>query len=228
MGERTWPNLLAALLRGEELVHRRHRLGDGRDHGRRRPRRCRSPAFAVALRAKGETAGRDRRPGRGDARPTPYRCRAAERVCARDAVDVVGTGGDRAHTVNISTMAAIVVAGAGRHGWSSTATGPPPRSCGTADLLEYLGIPLDLRPGRGGPLRRRGRHRVLLRRPVPPGHAARRGRPGASWACPTVFNFLGPLTNPARPPGRRGRLRRPADGAGDGRGVRRAAATRCW
>src|SRR5207302_224169 len=99
--------------------------------------------FAVALRAKGESpaeiAGLVRSMLAAAApMPLPDQLRA-------EAVDVVGTGGDRAHTVNISTMAAIVVAGAGvrvvKHGNRAASS-----ACGAADLLEYLGVPLDLSP----------------------------------------------------------------------------------
>ena len=110
----------------------------------------------VALRAKGETPGEI-------AGLVEAMLGAAVRVDlgavlgaahARDAVDVVGTGGDRAHTVNISTMAAIVVAGAGvrvvKHGNRAASS-----LCGTADLLEHLGIPLELVARAGRPVRGR-------------------------------------------------------------------------
>src|SRR5690349_826234 len=104
-------------------------------------------SFAVALRAKGETAGEIA--GLVEAMlsaavPVNLAGVLGEEA-ARDAVDIVGTGGDRAQTVNISTMAAIVVAGAGlrvvKHGNRAASS-----LCGTADLLEHLGIPLDLTP----------------------------------------------------------------------------------
>ena len=89
----------------------------------RRPRR-RSPRFAVALRAKGETPAEIGRAGRGDAgHAGPGR--AARGAARAPRVDVVGTGGDRAHTVNISTMAAHRRGRRRASGWSSTATAPP-------------------------------------------------------------------------------------------------------
>jgi anthranilate phosphoribosyltransferase len=133
---RDWPALLTALMTGAELSSAD--TGWAMDEvmaGNATPAQL--AAFAVLLRAKGETpqelAGLvrtmiDR------ATPLPIEGRA---------VDVVGTGADRAHTVNISTMAALVVAGSGRrvvkHG-NRAATS----SCGSADVLEELGIVIDL------------------------------------------------------------------------------------
>ena len=119
-----------------------------------------------------------------------------------DCVDIVGTGGDGAHTVNISTMAAVVAAAAGvpvaKHGDRAASS-----SSGAADVLEALGVVIDLPAAGGRALRAGGRHRVLLRAGVPPGHAATPAARGGRWASPTVFNFLGPLTNPAPAGGRR-------------------------
>lgn len=147
-------------------------------------------AFITLLRAKGETpaelAGlvdtmRDR------ANPVPY---------DGPAVDIVGTGADRSHTVNISTMAAIVVAASGRpvvkHGNRAASS-----SCGTADVLEELGVAIDL-DGSG-----------VARSVSEVGIGfcfAAQFHPGMRFAgpvrrelgIPTAFNFLGPLTNPAR------------------------------
>jgi anthranilate phosphoribosyltransferase len=114
------------------------------------------------------------------------------------AVDVVGTGADRANTVNISTMAALVVAGSGRtvvkHGNRAASS-----ACGTADVLEELGVAIDL-PAAGvattvaevgiGFCFARVFHAGLR-------HA---GPTRSELAVPTFFNFLGPLTNPARVP----------------------------
>ena len=183
MGERTWPHLLSALLRGEELSTAGHRLGDGRDHGRR--------GHAGAdrrLRRRAAGQGRDRRPSwpawsrRCSAHAVPVdAARRAARSRRRRRRRHRRRPGPHGQHLDDGGASWSPAPGSG---WSSTATGPPPRSCGTADLLEHLGIPLDLGPERGGPLRRRGRHRLLLRGPLPPRHAARRPVPGASWACP--------------------------------------------
>jgi anthranilate phosphoribosyltransferase len=112
-------------------------------------------------------------------------------------LDTCGTGGDRSGTFNISTLSAIVVAGAGvpvaKHG-NRAASG----QCGSADLLEELGVAIDLGAA--------GVERCLVEAGIgfmfapvfhPAwGHAAPVRR---ELRVPTSFNFLGPLTNPARP-----------------------------
>jgi anthranilate phosphoribosyltransferase len=116
---------------------------------------------------------------------------------AREAVDVVGTGGDRAQTVNISTMAAIVVAATGvrvvKHGNRAASS-----LCGTADLLEHLGIPLDLNPEAVAQCVARAGIGFCF---APRFHSGLRHAAVArkEMGVPTFFNFLGPLTNPARP-----------------------------
>ncbi|WP_375485456.1 anthranilate phosphoribosyltransferase [uncultured Jatrophihabitans sp.] len=147
-------------------------------------------AFAVLLRAKGETPaelGGLVRAMLGHAAPLKIDGRS---------VDIVGTGADRAHTVNISTMAAIVVAGTGRrvvkHGGRAASS-----ACGTADVLEELGVAIDLPP--------EGVARTVNEVGVgfcfaPVFHAGMRyaGAARRELGVPTAFNFLGPLTNPAR------------------------------
>ena len=211
----------ATLARGPRRAGRRHR-----PRARRRPpgRWARSssgeatPAqiagFAVALRAKGETI--DEVPG------WSRRCTPSRRPLSVPGrlLDVVGTGGDRSMSVNISTMAAIVAAGAGaqvvKHGNRSASS-----KSGSADVLEAARHPARPagRAGRRG--RRRGRHHLLLRGDLPPGDAARRRARGASSASRTTFNLLGPLTNPARAGAQAIGCADPRHGAGDGRRVRR-------
>ena len=108
MGDRTWPQLLGALLHGDELSTEDTAWAMAEIMtGSATPTQI--AAFAVALRAKGET------PAEviglvASMLANAVRVELPEEVRA-DAVDVVGTGGDRAHTVNISTMGAIVAAG---------------------------------------------------------------------------------------------------------------------
>jgi anthranilate phosphoribosyltransferase len=147
--------------------------------------------FVIALRAKGETV--DEVEGLVRAM---YSHATPITVPGR-AVDVVGTGGDRAHTVNISTMAALVAAGAGvrvvKHGNRAASS-----VCGAADLLEELGIPLDLPVPRVAEIADEVGITFCF---APVFHPALRHAavPRRELGVPTTFNFLGPLANPARP-----------------------------
>jgi anthranilate phosphoribosyltransferase len=189
-GAPTWPALLTRLLRREDLgadettwAMQQVMLGEA------------TPApvagFVIALRAKGESAEEVR--GLVSAM-----LGLAERIeVAGPAVDTCGTGGDRAHTVNISTMSAMVVAGTGarvvKHGNRAASS-----ACGSADLLEELGVVLELSPAQvvdcvdqaGIAFCFAPRFHPALRHSL----AARR-----ELGVPTVFNFLGPLANPAQP-----------------------------
>jgi anthranilate phosphoribosyltransferase len=147
--------------------------------------------FIVALRMKGETV--DELTGLVDAMLA-----AAERVTLPDpgaVVDVVGTGGDRAHTINVSTLAALVVVGAGgrvcKHGNRAASS-----ATGAADLLEALGVRIDCGPDEVA--------RCVADAGIgfcfaPRFHSAMRhaGPPRRELGIPTAFNFLGPLANPA-------------------------------
>lgn len=112
-------------------------------------------------------------------------------------VDIVGTGGDQAHTVNISTMASLTIAACGipvaKHGNRAASS-----SCGSADVLEELGVRLQL----DGP----GVVRCIEEAGIgfffaPQFHSGMRyaGPARRELGVPTVFNYLGPLSNPARP-----------------------------
>ena len=208
--------------------------------GRPRPRSCAAPELAAddtawamaeimagdatpgparrlrrAAARQGRDAGRAGRPGADDARP-------------RAAGDDRGPGRrrrrhrrrPRAHRQHLDDGRAR----RRRVGAPGRQARQPGGVLGLRDRRRARGARRRDRPaaGRRGAHRRRGRHRVLLRAGVPRRHAARRAAARASWASPTVFNFLGPLTNPARVTAARGRLRRPADGAAHGRGARRA------
>src|SRR5690606_33508514 len=194
VGERTWPHLIATLLQSQELSAEDTAWAMGEImSGTATPAQI--AGFAVALRAKGETTAElsglvEAMLGHAVSVPLSDELRA-------EAVDVVGTGGDRARTVNISTMAAVVLAGAGvrvvKHGGRAASS-----ACGSADLVEHFGVPLDLGPE--GVLRcvREAGIGFCFAARFHPGmrHAAASRR---EIGVPTAFNFLGPLTNPARP-----------------------------
>ena len=216
-----WPAVLGPARRRP----RPHRRAGPRRHGRD-PRGRRHAGAARRLRRRAAHEGRDRRRAHRPARRHARRRGpgAASTPPLRDRlVDIVGTGGDRSHSINVSTLASFVVAGAGvpvcKHGNRAASS-----ACGAADLLEALGVAIELRPDDVAALHRDGRHGVLLRAPVPPGAAPRRPDPTASSGVPTAFNILGPMANPAR-------VRRQVVGVADavaGRAdARRAGQPRC-
>ena len=161
------------------------RRGD-RGAARRLPRRAAR---------QGRDRRRDRRVPRRDARPR--RCRSPVDPMA---LDIVGTGGDRFGTVNISTMAAIVAAGRRASRWSSTATGPRARRPARRTCSRRSASTSTLPPERvAAVLDEVGHHvRVRPRRSTPDSRHAG-PTPRRELGVPTVFNFLGPLCNPARP-----------------------------
>jgi anthranilate phosphoribosyltransferase len=167
-------------------------------------------AFIVALRMKGETV--DELVGMVEAMYD-----AAELVPidpAAGAIDIVGTGGDRAHTINVSTLSAIVAAGAGvkvcKHGNRAASS-----ACGAADLLEALGIAIELGPeGVARCVEEAGVGFCLATRYHP---AMRHAGPSRrDLGIPTAFNILGPLSNP-------GQVRRTLIGVADLRMAERMA-----
>ena len=133
-----WPELLSALVRGEDQPADATAWAMGQIlSGDATPSQL--TAFVTALRGKGETV--EELTGLSDTMiefATPIEI-------GGPAVDVVGSGGDRSNTVNISTMAAIVAAAAGarvvKHGNRAASS-----LCGAADVLETLGVVLDLAP----------------------------------------------------------------------------------
>ena len=146
-------------------------------------------ALAVALRIKGETAEEVA----GLARVMR---RYANRVEAGpDVIDVVGTGGDGSRTFNISTLSAFVVAAAGgkvaKHGNRGVTS-----NCGAADILEALGVAIDLPPEAVAACIRETGFGFMF---APLYHPAMRHAvgPRREIGVRTVFNLLGPITNPA-------------------------------
>ncbi len=186
----SWPNVLNSLLSRQDLSvadaawsMERIMLGEATP--------SQLAAFLVALRAKGETV--DEIVGFRDA--------ILEQAVALPvdsmALDIVGTGGDRFGTVNISTMASIVCAGAGvpvvKHGNRAASS-----ASGSSDVLGQLGIDLSLDAARVADVFAETGITFAFAAAFHPGfrHAALTRR---ELGIPTVFNYLGPLCNPARP-----------------------------
>jgi anthranilate phosphoribosyltransferase len=183
-----WPDVLTRLVRGQDLdddttaaVMAAIMSGDATP--------VQIASFLIALRAKGETVEEITGLVQG------MRQFALHVDVEQTVVDTCGTGGDRSGTFNVSTVAAVVAAAAGavvaKHG-NRAASG----NCGSADLLEAWGVVIDLPP--------EGVARCIETVGIgfcfaPTFHPAMRhaGPVRRDLGVPTVFNFLGPLTNPA-------------------------------
>ena len=184
-----WPELLNALIAGADL---------GRESAHAamteimagRATEAQIAALMIGLRAKGETVAE--MAGLVDAMYD-----AAVTVDAgSDVIDVVGTGGDGAGTFNISTTAALVAAGAGAH-VAKHGNRAASSETGSADLLERLGLRLDLPPAATVEMVRDVGFGFFF---APEYHPAMRhaGPVRRQLGVRTVFNFLGPLCNPAQ------------------------------
>ncbi|WP_255499332.1 MULTISPECIES: anthranilate phosphoribosyltransferase [Aeromicrobium] len=186
----TWPSVLTDLIAGRDLdaaatAWAMNEILSGDATG------AQVAGFAVALRAKGETAAELQ--GLVDA----MYAKATTLDLTDRVVDIVGTGGDMAKTVNISSMAAVTAAGAGigvvKHGNRAASS-----QSGTADVFERLGVRLDVPAERVLDVYREAGITFCF---APVFHASMRfaGPARRELGIPTFFNFLGPLTNPARP-----------------------------
>jgi anthranilate phosphoribosyltransferase len=186
----TWPDVLGALVAHEDLTPAQAAWAMGEIlEGNATPAQI--AGFAVALRTKGETV--EEVTGLSDAMlevATPIS------VPGR-LLDIVGTGGDRSMSVNISTMSAIVAAGAGakvvKHGNRSASS-----KSGSADVLEALGVRLDLPVAEVASVVDEAGITFLFSAAFHPAmrHAA---VPRRELGIGTTFNLLGPLSNPALP-----------------------------
>ena len=186
-----WPAILSELIAGNDIS--RHAAGaamstilsgDATD--------AQIAAYAVALRAKGESS--EELAGMlAQAMAASPGVPLTDHERAR-AIDVVGTGGDGSHSINVSTMAALVVAGAGtpvcKHGNRSASS-----KAGTADVLELLGVALELSgDGVAACVREAGMGFCFAQAFHPAFRFA--GPPRRAIGVPTFFNLIGPMANP--------------------------------
>lgn len=187
-----WPSLLARLLERRDLSPAEAGAAVTEIlKGEATPSQM--TAFIVALRAKGETAAELEGMLRA-VRSAGHRVTLDGATAAR-AIDIVGTGGDKSNSVNVSTMAALVTAGAGvpvcKHGNRAASS-----KCGSADLLEAAGLVIELDPaGVEAVIDAAGFGFCLAARFHP---AFRHAGPSRrEIGVPTAFNLLGPMANPA-------------------------------
>jgi anthranilate phosphoribosyltransferase len=208
-GHGGWPFVLDTLMSGQSLTreHAQVTMAEILD-GAASPAQI--SAFIVALRMKGETV--EELTGMVNAMYD-----ASERVpidVDGPVIDVVGTGGDRAHTINVSTISSLVVAAAGgrvcKHGNRAASS-----ACGAADLLEELGVVIELGPeGVARCVEEVGMGFCFAPRYHP---AMRHAGPSRrDLGIPTAFNIIGPLSNP-------GHVRRYLIGVADARMAERMA-----
>jgi len=186
-----WPGVLGRLLAGESLPADEAEVVLGQVlSGGATPAQI--AGLAVALRAKGESVGEMT----GFVRAMVAHAVPLELPPGTEVVDTCGTGGDRLRSINVSTIASLVVAAGGakvcKHGGRASSS-----AVGAADVLEALGAVADLGPA--------GVARCIDEVGIgfcfaPRFHPAMRhaGPVRRELGIPTVFNFLGPLANPAR------------------------------
>ena len=190
MSQTTWPDLLSRLVAGQDLDSA-HTTWAMNEIMLGQASEARLAGFLLALRAKGETVTEL------TALADTMLQHAVRIEVPGRTVDIVGSGGDRAHTVNISTMASLVIAGAGirvvKHGNRASSS-----SSGSADVLEALGIRLDHEVPRVAALAEEVGITFCFAQVFHPSfrHA---GVARKELGIATTFNFLGPLTNPAQP-----------------------------
>jgi anthranilate phosphoribosyltransferase len=184
----TWPRLINALINGTDLTAGNTEWAmNAIMSGEASPAQV--AGFLVALRAKGETV--DELAGLVEA----MIANASAIDIAGEKLDIVGTGGDQQNTVNISTMAALIAAGAGakvvKHGNRAASS-----TSGSADVLEALGVRLDLPIPRVALNAEEAGITFCFAQVFHPSmrHAAVARR---ELGVPTAFNFLGPMINPA-------------------------------
>jgi anthranilate phosphoribosyltransferase len=186
----TWPEILGKLLTKDALIRGEADWAMSQIMGGEATE-AQVGAFMLALRSKGETVEE-----LGGLVDVMLR-NAVILDTGNDAVDIVGTGGDMVGTVNISSMAAILTSAAGipvmKHG-SRSASG----KTGSSEMLEVLGIRLDLSPERVADVFREVGLTFFF---APVFHPAMRyvAPIRRELGIPTTFNFLGPLANPAQP-----------------------------
>lgn len=186
----SWPSIFTELIGGRDLEQHAVEWAMGQImEGEASPAQV--AAFLMGLRAKGESVAEMQ----GLAEQMLAHARRIE--LPEPSLDIVGTGGDRAHTVNISTMASMVVAASGvllvKHGNRAASS-----SSGSADVLEALGVDLALAPERVVDIAHEVGITFCFAQTFHPSmrHAA---VPRRDLGVGTAFNFLGPLTNPAQP-----------------------------